>query len=246
MPDLLLPEFGLATYALAALIIFVAAVVQSCFGMGFGQVAAPFLLLIDPTLVPVPILMMSMIVSCLSAYRGRKDIIYKELGITLTGRLIGIFIAAEVMVVIIASTEFLLVFAGLILFAVAISLIKKKFNPTPLALLIAGGASGFMGTITAVGAPPMGLVYQNRAGHSVRATLNAFFGAGTIMALLVMGGYGLIEQKHFVLAVTLFPSLLLGTWAARFFFQYIDRQFRPLILSICTLSAIAILYKAVV
>ncbi|NQV98493.1 MAG: sulfite exporter TauE/SafE family protein [Rhodospirillales bacterium] len=244
MPEISLPQFGLGMYALAALVIFIAAVVQSAFGMGFGQVAAPFLLLIDPTLVPVPILFMGMCVACLSAWRGRRDIIYPELGIALSGRLIGIFLAAEVMVVVVASPHFALVFASLILFAVAISLITKKFSPTPTALFIAGGLSGFMGTITSVGAPPMGLVYQSRAAAGVRATLNAFFGAGTILALSVLAMYGLVEAVHIVLAAALFPSLLLGTWAARFIFPYIDRQFRPLVLGICTLSALVILYKA--
>lgn len=244
MPELSLPQFGIGIYLLAAFIIFVAAVVQSTFGMGFGQVAAPFLLLIDPTLVPVPILFMGMMVACLSAYRGRRDIVYRELGIALVGRVVGIVLAAEVMVLIVASSHFSMVFAGLILFAVAISLVTKKFNPTPGALIIAGGLSGFMGTITSVGAPPMGLVYQSRAAESVRATLNAFFGAGTIIALCVLGLYGLIEPVHIVLAVTLFPSLLLGTWAARFVFQYTDKQFRPLVLGICTTSALVILYKA--
>ncbi len=244
MPEFSLPPYGLAVYALAAFVIFVAAVVQSSFGMGFGQVAAPFLLLIDPTLVPVPILMMGMLVACLSAYRGRRDIVYGELTVALGGRLIGIFLAAEVMVLVAASTHFNLLFAALILLAVGLSLVTKKFNPTPARIFVAGSLSGFMGTITSVGAPPMGLVYQSRAAAGVRATLNAFFGAGTVLTLVVLGFYGLVETKHFVVAVMLFPSLLLGTWAARFLFAYIDQQFRPLVLAICTLSALVILYKA--
>ncbi len=245
MPDLLLPDVSLSLYVLAALVIFIAAVVQSAFGMGFGQVAAPFLLLIDPTLVPIPILFMGMTVSCLSAYRGRRDIAFRELGIALSGRIFGIFLAAEVMVLIVASPYFAMVFAGLILLAVAISLISKTLNPTPVSLVIAGALSGFLGTITSVGAPPMGLVYQNRSGANVRATLNGFFGVGTIMALTVLAGYGLVEQKHIILAAALFPSLLLGTWAARFLFRHIDQQFRPLVLGICATSALVIMYKAV-
>ncbi len=244
MSELPLPQLGLGIYALAALVIFFAAIVQSSFGMGFGQVAAPFLLLIDPTLVPVPILFMGMTVACLSAYRGRNDIVYKELGIALSGRMIGIFCAAEVMVIVLASPDFALVFAGLILFAVGISLVTKKFTPTPAALFVAGGLSGFMGSITSVGAPPLGLVYQSRAAAGVRATLNAFFGIGTILTLCVLGFYGLVKSEHVMLAIVLFPSLLLGTWSARFLFTYIDQQFRPLVLGICTTSALVIVYKA--
>lgn len=243
--DLLPSGFSFEMYILAAFVIFIAAVVQSAFGMGFGQVAAPFLLLIDPSLVPVPILFMGMTVSCLSAYRGRKDITFNELGYALSGRLVGIFIAAEVMVAIVASPEFMIVFAALILVAVAISMIKKRFDPTPKRLVIAGAFSGFLGTITSVGAPPMGLIYQNRSGQNVRATLNAFFGGGTILALIVLGFYGLVERQHILLALALFPSLLLGTWAARFIFPYIDKQFRLLVLGICTTSALLILFKAI-
>ena len=244
MPDFMPTSFGFKTYALAALIIFIAAVIQSAFGMGFGQVAAPFLLLIDPSLVPITILFMGMAVATLSAYRGRHDIIFKELFTALTGRIIGIFIGAEVMVIIIASPKFLIVFASIILFAVGISLITKRFDPSTISLVIAGALSGFMGTITSVGAPPMGLVYQNRTGPNVRATLNAFFAIGTVFALIVLGFYGLVEQQHFFLAATLFPSLILGTWAARYVFHYVDNKFRPLVLTICSLSAVVILYKA--
>jgi uncharacterized membrane protein YfcA len=90
----------------------------------------------------------------------------------------------------------------------------------------------------------MGLVYQNRTGPNVRATLNAFFGVGTIAALIVLGFYGLVERQHFFLAATLFPSLILGTWSARFVFRYVDNKFRPLVLAICSMSAVVILYKA--
>ena len=78
MSDFIPSGFGFETYALAALVIFIAAVIQSAFGMGFGQVAAPFLLLVDPSLVPVTILFMGMTVSILSAYRGRHNIIFKD------------------------------------------------------------------------------------------------------------------------------------------------------------------------
>ena len=157
MSDFIPTGFGFNTYALAALVIFIAAVIQSAFGMGFGQVAAPFLLLVDPSLVPVTILFMGMTVSILSAYRGRHDIIFKELGTALTGRIVGIFIGAEVMLLIVASPKFLIVFGSLILFAVGISLITKRLIRHLFHLLLQARYQALWALLLQLGHPPWGL-----------------------------------------------------------------------------------------
>jgi len=40
-------------------------------------------------------------------------------------------------------------------------------------LLIAGGLSGFFGTLTSIGAPPLALVEQGEKGPTIRGTLSA-------------------------------------------------------------------------
>ena len=56
------------------MIVTVAAIVQSSVGFGLGMIAAPILLLIDPNLVPAPLMMNGVVLSLMIAYRDRVGI----------------------------------------------------------------------------------------------------------------------------------------------------------------------------
>ena len=61
-----------------------------------------------------------------------------------------------------------------VLIGIALSLSGLRIAIRPVSLIIAGIAAGLMGTITAVGAPPMAL-YQYEPAKRARAMQNAFF-----------------------------------------------------------------------
>jgi uncharacterized protein len=236
------PEIAPAVYAMALGVVFVAAIVQSTIGMGFGQVAAPLLLLINPDFVPVPILIMGMTVAALNAFKGRKMVVLNELGVALGGRIAGSIAAGWVLVFMAGQEYFSLLFAGLILLAIGLSLGKWHIVPDWKTLMIAGTASGFMGTITSVGAPPMGIVYQHSPGLTVRATLNTFFALGTVASLCALGWFGQLRQDHLLFAIVLAPALLVGTWVSKYLTSFVDRRFRTLVLGICVASSLAVIW----
>ena len=118
MPEFSFTDITPLAYAMSLAVVFIAAVVQSCMGMGFGQIAAPLLLLIHSNFVPVPILIMGMVVSTLNSVKKRHDIDARELGLALAGRIIGSVLAAMVLVYIAGQSLFSLLFAGIILLAV--------------------------------------------------------------------------------------------------------------------------------
>ncbi len=212
--------------------------------MGFGQIAGPLLLLINHDFVPVPILIMGMVVATINAIKGRREIVTAQLSFALCGRIAGAITAAWAMAFIIDQEIFSLVFAGLILLAVGISFGKWKILPTGKALLFAGAASGFMGTITSVGAPPMGIVYQHSPGPTVRATLNAFFSLGTVASLSALGWFGLLRLDHLIFAAMLTPALIMGTWVSKYLMAYVDKRFRKLVLGICIVSSLVVIWDA--
>ncbi len=115
MPFPSFPEIAPSAYAMALGVVFVAAIVQSAIGMGFGQVAAPLLLLINADFVPVPILIMGMAVATLRSVKGRQEVALGELGLALSGRIVGSVVAAVVLVHVAGQTAFSLLFAGLVL-----------------------------------------------------------------------------------------------------------------------------------
>lgn len=242
MAFLTIPDITASAYVLALGVVFLASIVQSTTGMGFGQVAAPLLLLIHADFVPVPILVMGMTVAGIGAAKGHRDVAVGEMGLALSGRIVGSIVAALVLFHIAGQAAFSLLFAGLIILAVVLSLGRWRVVPSGKMLVLAGTASGFMGTITSVGAPPMGIVYQHSPGPKVRATLNAFFALGTVASLAALGWFGLLRWDHLVLAIALAPALVAGSWISKYLTSFIDRRFRKLVLGVCIISALAIIW----
>jgi uncharacterized membrane protein YfcA len=242
--ELLLGDIGPWAYALAASAVLVGAVLQSVTGMGFGVTAAPILVLVDPRFVPASVLLLGMLVASLAAVRGRADIAGGELGVALAGRVAGALVAGAALAAFGGTTEFSLMFAGLVLVAVWLSISKWHVRLTPKSLFVAGLSSGVMGTVTSIGAPPMGIVYQHTPAPKVRATLNGFFALGTVASLASLAAFGLFTGEHVILALRLLPALLAGFWLSRWCTGIVDRgRLRPLILGVCVASSLAIVWK---
>ena len=66
----------------------------------------------------------------------------------------------------------------------------------PSTLFGAGVLSGFMGTVSGIGGPPVALLYQHESGRTLRATLPRYFlvgGAITMVTLVAVGKLGRAE-----------------------------------------------------
>lgn len=221
------------------------AVVQRSLGMGFGQVAAPLLLLIHPAFVPTAIILMGAVVAGYAAVKERARADRRQVAIAMVGRLTGSILAGWLLVQWLDTVWFSRMFAAVILFAVATSLRRWPVPLNGATLLTAGTFSGFMGTVTSVGAPPMGLVYQNMPGPMVRPTLNLYFAIGSWVSLSVLWWHGLLGARDMILALSLLPGVIFGTWLGGRLTDFVDARFRPLVLAICIGSAVTILVKSV-
>jgi uncharacterized protein len=213
----------------AFLIVMFAAIVQAMIGMGFGLAAAPLLALLDPTLVPAPPLILSLLTAGFYAVRQRAGVQVAELAIALSGRALGAALAAVVLVSLVDRAGFSILFGIATLTALAFSVVVKPIVFTRLNLLIMSTISGVMGTITSVGAPPLAILYQTRDGKAARPTLNAFFAIGAIISLVALAAAGWLGLREFVITVAMLPALLLGMLVARFLEAFSDRWFRYLL-----------------
>lgn len=192
-----------------ALVVFAGAFLQGLSGVGLGMVASPLLALLDPELVPGPLLLISCVIAVMSLLREREALDATGLGYAIGGRLLAAFPAALLMGVL-PVRGLAILFALVILLAVAASLWKLPLRPTRLNLLVAGCVSGFMGTLTSVGLPPIALVYQSVPPAQLRASIGGFLAAGSLFsigALAVVGRFGLRELW---LGLALLAPLLLG------------------------------------
>ncbi|WP_112322029.1 sulfite exporter TauE/SafE family protein [Oceanibium sediminis] len=242
--EAMLLGFDLNLYAISFVVIVVAAVAQSSFGLGFGVVAAPVLALIDPGMLPGPLLVLAMLTSLMVLIRDRKDVRFGNLSYALVGRVVasvlGAFSASML-----GEREFMMLFAVLILLAVALSLTGRRVLPTRRNLFLAGSASGYMGTITSVGTPPMALVYQHSPGAEVRANMSAFLTIGALVSILSLMGFDAFDMTEMIFAVSLTPALVLGFLASGYIKTYIDNGWmRPSMLVLCVLASLTLLAKS--
>ena len=234
----------LEIYLLAAVFIVFGAIGQSTIGIGFGMFAAPFLAFIEPRLVPGTVLIMGMTVSTMIVIREFRHIDRAGLSWALVGRAVGA-VAAGMTIALIPTKLFGILFALLILLAVALSMLGWRLLPTRNNLITAGVLSGYMGTITSVGAPPVALVYQHRSAEVIRPTMATFLFIGAGMSIVTLAITGRFGTTEFLLGLLMLPPLLFGFFLSRFILPFVDRGFvRPLILSVTALAALALLIRS--
>ncbi len=234
---------GLSVWAILAcwLAVFVGATVQSSIGIGLGMIAAPVLALADPDFVPSAIVIVVLPMSIAIAWVDRTHIVGRDVGLALVGRVPGVIVAGIVVAAISDRTLGLIVAASVLL-AVIASLAGRVFRTTPAALVAAGAASGFTGTATGVGGPPMALVYQRSDAATMRATLSAFFSIGTLLSIIALVAAGKLGTRQWQLAALLLPAVLFGVVTARRVRHLLTPTVvRPLVLTVCTVAAVALL-----
>lgn len=225
------------------LIAFAAAVVQGSAGLGYSLLAAPFFTLIDPDLVPVPLLVSSMVLSLLIGYREREAVVIGELGWAFAGYLPGA-LAATLLLTTISSSGLPLFLAGLVLVAVLLSLFSPQIPVTRATLLVIGVAAGFMGTSAAISGPPIALLYQNRDGARIRATLAFFFLGGALLSVTMLALGGHYSREAFVYSLLLLPVAGAGFALSGPFLRLLGpRSLRPAILAISAAAALLLIWR---
>ncbi len=220
-----------AAGVLASIVVGLGAVAQGSVGFGVGLLSAPLLLLIDPRLVPGPLLLTAFVLIALLTWREWPGIRFRDLAWSLPGRVAGTGIAV-LFIRVIPAERFDLAVGALIVVAVLLSVGGLSVRLTPRSFLGAGALSGFLGTVTAIGGPPIALLYQRERGPVVRGTLSAFFVVGTVISLaglVVAGKFGAAEMA---LTPVLLPGALAGYALSGRAARVLDRGWmRPAILA---------------
>jgi uncharacterized membrane protein YfcA len=187
----------------------VGAFIQGSVGFGLAMISVPVLLLINPEFIPGPLLCATLTLTSLTIYRDRSGIDNADLPWALAGRIIGtplgLFALASV-----SRDNLDLMFGSLILFSVLLSASGLRLLPTPKSLIGAGTLSGFMGTTSSIGGPPMALLYQSTEGIRLRGTLAVFFTIGVVISLVALAAVGRFGLRELSLGLLLQPGILAG------------------------------------
>jgi len=231
---------------LGALAVFAGSLVQASTGLGLGMVAAPVLLLIDPRLVPGPLLVLALLVSLLIGLREWRSIDRQGLSFALAGRIPG-SVLAGLTISLLPLSLYNLVFGALVLGAVLLSTTGWRVLPTPRNLLAAGFTSGYMGTLTSIGAPPLALAYQHSNASSMRATMAAYFVIGSAFSIVVLMLFGQFAVEQALAGAIFVPPLIAGFWVSGRVVTRIDnRRARQAVLWLSGLSAVMLIAKSLI
>lgn len=223
--------------ALASGVVAAGACLQGALGFGLGLVAAPVLAILDPDLVPGPLLFVGVPLTVMVALRERGALDFRGIRWAIAGRVPGT-VAGSAAVALLPDGPLVVLLGVVVLLAVVVSIGGWRVLPTPPALITAGAASGFMGTATSVGGPPMALVYQRHSGPELRSTLAAYFVIGAALSLLMLALAGEFAAREVGLGVALLPGVLAGfalSWVAA---RVLDRGYtRVAVLAFSALSS---------
>jgi uncharacterized membrane protein YfcA len=237
---------SLAEFAIAVVAVFLGACIQGSLGFGLGLVAAPVLVMIDTSLVPGVVLGIGVPLTYLVAWRERTALDIRRVSWAIAGRVPGT-VLGSVAVLVLDQRWLAGMFALALLLAVALSVAGLGVDPTKRAMLVAGIGSGFMGTTTSVGGPPMALLLQREKGPELRASLAAFMAFGASFSLVSLIAVGEFDRHDLVITSVLVPTVLIGFVVSRWSNRYLDRGYtRGAVLAFAALSAVSILLRQVI
>lgn len=231
---------------IASVIVAIGAILQGTAGFGMGIFSAPLLILVEPTLVPGPMLLVGTALMIAVAVRERVSLDVRGATWALAGRLPGSLVGG--LLVVLVSQSVLSVFlAVVVLFGATATARGWIPHPSRKVLVAAGVTSGIMGTATLVGAPPMALVWQSSRASAMRATMSAFLLVGALMSLASLAVFGVLTAQIFMTAATLLPGIVVGYLVSLVLAGHVNqRMLRRLAIVISVLGAVTIIVQELI
>ncbi|MEM9393650.1 MAG: TSUP family transporter [Pseudomonadota bacterium] len=235
-------DWAILAFAFAA--VFAGTLLQRLTGQGFGMLAAPLTALVVPEVLPAALLFLGIAVGIGSVSVDPKALAPRELPPGFAGRALGAFLAAW-LAARLAEPEAIAALVGLAVYlGIALSLVGVRVAITPFSLFSAGTLAGVMATLTAVGAPPMALLYQHEARQRATAMQNAFFCWGMIVSVTALGWAGFLTAQAVIFALLMLPAVPVALWCARPLARQVAKSaIRPWALGLSGLAATTLLLR---
>ncbi|WP_419998972.1 TSUP family transporter [Streptomyces boninensis] len=228
-------------YLVIAGAVLLASCLQASVGFGMGMLAAPVVALIDPGLVPGTLIIQAAMLTLLVTMVEREHVDLRGTGWALVGRVPGTAIGA-VLVAALPPRVLGLLLAGVVLFGAASASLGWAPRPHRPNLVLAGSASGLLGTATSIGGPPMALVWQGKEARALRGTMSGFFLVGSVLSVASLALAGAIGTHTLLMSAALAPVLPLGYALSRFVNRFLDaRRLRLAAIGISVLGAVLLI-----
>ncbi len=202
-------DLPLASLLVALAIVGVGAALQGSIGFGFNIVAVPVLALLDPDLTPIPTIVMGIPLTAMTFRRERHHADLHQFPWLIAGRLPGAFLGAALLASV--SRRFLDGFIAIVVLgAVVIIGSGATITKTRFTKFAVGLTSGITGAASAIGGPPLALLYHRDRGPVIRASLALIFLIGQFTNLVALGVAGQLSWRPVQLAFVLMPAMFAG------------------------------------
>ncbi|MDG4663628.1 sulfite exporter TauE/SafE family protein [Mycobacterium sp. 236(2023)] len=234
---------SVTAYCVLAVAIMFASALQSSIGFGIGMFAAPIVALIDPELIPGTLIMIATLVTLIVVVRERESIDLRGTGWALVGRVPGT-VAGALLLASLPERGVAIMLAAVVLGGVLLTSIGWIPAPRRRNVVLAGAASGVLGTATAIGGPPMALVWQRSSGAQLRGTMGGFFLIGSLMSLVVLGFTGAIHQHTWWGFGVLAPAAVVGYLLSNMLNKHLNpKRLRWLAIAVSAAGAIVLIAR---
>ena len=236
----------MSTLLLLGLVVLVGSLVQSSIGFGIAVVAAPFVVLVAPELMPTALLVLGFTLPLTQLVAGPRDIDWALLRSALGARVlltpVGVWL-----VTVLPARGIALVVGVMVLVSVALSIRRVDAVATQRNALAAGALTGISGTAAAIGGPFFAIVLQNERPDRIRATLAAFFVAGSTVSMVALAIGGQMHVEQLRAALVWLPFLFAGYLLSGPVKRRLDHaRMRRSVLAFCAISSVVVILRALV
>ncbi len=234
-----------AWFALAFLITALASGLQATVGFGFSLMSVPLLALIDPSLAPIPQMVCALPLGFAIFWRERGEADLRGVLWILIGRVPGAFLGLALLWVF-ARGALDLVLGVFVLVSVGLIGSGWKVPQSRWSKLGAGIASGTFAQISSIGGPPLALLYRERRGPTLRASLALVFCLGIVLNFIARALGGELPWPEVRSGILLTPALAFGILIGRVCAPLVEGGFlRTAVLWVAGLAGTTIIARAV-
>lgn len=228
------------------LVLLFGSAVQAASGYGYALLALPVMDLAFPSRMPALLVLLGPPLIALMVGVERRHIDAPVVVQVASGLIFGTLMAVPVLDLV-SGRPLRLLFAVATLVALfAMTVMRRGVARTAPRSFAAGLASGFMGTATGIGGPPLAVVFAHEHGPAVRATLGAVYAIGSAFSIGALVLARRIDATDLWLAAVLAAPVVAGFVAGRLLLRRVSGRFlRAVVLAVVGASAAVLFLGAI-
>ena len=200
---------SLLDYIIAVLLTLLGGALQGILGFGLGVLTVPILTLVNPELTHLPQMLLAAVAAAWVLIRDRTALDLSGASWVLAGRLPGALLGVWLL----ASASQLaldLLISGVVFSAVLITGMGVSIRFNRRNQFAAGLTSGIAGVTSAIGGPPLALLYREQDQNAMRSTIAGVMLVGLGINIAVTAAAGQFTRTDIQVASRLAPALLVG------------------------------------